>query len=135
MKGASRGSFVLLPSLRSEATESCPSVFRVVLYKLRDELTASREELVSVSKRHIELKRRVTKLSNERMRLFKVMADDYTWLRGRLEKQVGSFDTDVQAGFQGPTATRLSCSGRPDPGRPHPGAAVVALTAPVLTLC
>ena len=39
------------------------------------------------------------------MRLFDELAGDYTWLRGRLEKQVGSLDTDVLAGFQGPTAT------------------------------
>ncbi len=92
--------------IKEGETEDGQSVFRVVLYKLRDELTASREGLVAVSKRHIELKRGVTKLSNERMSRFKQMADDYTWLRGRLKKQVGSFDTDVLAGFQGPTATR-----------------------------
>ena len=85
-------------------TEDGQPVFRVVMYKLRDELTASREGLVEVEERHIEIKRQITKVSNERMELFKELADDYTWLRGKLERQVGSHNADVLAGFQAPTA-------------------------------
>lgn len=87
-------------------TEDGQPIFRAVIYSLRDGLTASREGLLEVEKRHIGLKRQVTKLSNERVQLFDEIAADYTWLRGNLEKQVGSHNTDVLAGFQAPTATR-----------------------------
>jgi hypothetical protein len=87
-------------------TEDGQPVFRVVLVKLRDELAASREGLAAAEERHIRLKRRVTKLSNERVQRFDELADDYTWLRGKLERQVGSLDTDALAGFQAPTATK-----------------------------
>lgn len=58
-----------------------------------DELAASREGLAAVEEHHIGLKRQITKASNERMRLFDELAGDYTWLRGRLEKQVGDLET------------------------------------------
>ena len=87
-------------------TEDGQPIFRAVIYSLRDELTASREGLLEVEKRHLRLKRRVTELSNERVVLFDRLAADYTWLRGTLEKRLGSDDADALAGFQAPTATR-----------------------------
>lgn len=78
--------------------------FLATLFALRGRLTASRRALSAAEQRHIEVERGITALVYEREDLFEELYDDYTWLRGALESYTGAFNTDVLAGFQGPTA-------------------------------
>ncbi len=78
--------------------------FLATLFAFRDRLAASRRELEEAEDRHIDLERKISGLVLEREDLFEELYDDYTWLRGNLEKFTGALNTDVLAGFQGPTA-------------------------------
>ena len=78
--------------------------FLATLFALRDRLAASRRELAAAERGHIELERGISGLVFEREDLFEELYDDYTWLRGNLEKYTGALNTDVLAGFQAPTA-------------------------------
>ena len=78
--------------------------FLATLFALRDRLAASRRALAAAEKRHIVVERKIAGLVEERQDLFEVLRDDYTWLRGNLEKLTGALNTDVLAGFQAPTA-------------------------------
>ncbi len=82
--------------------------YRAVLFSLRDELAASREELSAVELHHIDLKAQVTELAIEREQLHDDLGDDYTFLRGSLEKRAAGRKVSAQAGLQGPTAKKSS---------------------------
>lgn len=75
------------------------------LFTLRDDLGASREAVAEIEARNIRLLRRVTGLSNERATLLESLQNDYTWLRGHLEKLLGEGQAEVVGGIQRPTAT------------------------------
>ena len=83
-------------------------VYRAVLFSLRDELAASREELSAVEFRHIDLKGQITELAIEREQLHEELGDDYTFLRGSLERRDAGRKVSAQAGLQGPTAKKSS---------------------------
>ena len=89
-------------------TEDGEVNYRAVLFTLRDELAASREELSAVELKHIDLKAQVTELSVEREKLHEELAGDYTFLRGNLEKRAAGRKISAQAGLQGPTAQKSS---------------------------
>jgi hypothetical protein len=89
-------------------TEDGQVNYRTVLFTLRDELAASREELSAVELKHIDLKAQVTELSVERETLQEELAGDYTFLRGNLEKRAAGRKISAQAGLQGPTAQKSS---------------------------
>ena len=77
--------------------------FLLILYMLRDELASSREELASIEEDHIDVQREITASSKERAARLEDLESDYTWLRGNLEKLLGEGQSDLLAGFQGPT--------------------------------
>ncbi len=83
-------------------------VYRAILFSLRDELAASREELSAVEYQHIDLKGQITELAIERETLHEDLGDDYTFLRGSLEKRAVGRKVSAQAGLQGPTARKSS---------------------------
>ncbi len=87
-------------------TEDGESVYRVVLYNLRDELAASREGLSSIELEHIDLQQQITKLVIEREGLLHELQRDYTYVRGVLDKRLGGREADATAGVQGPTAQK-----------------------------
>ncbi len=82
--------------------------YRAVLFALRDELAASREELSAVEFHHIDLKSQITEHSIERERLHEELAADYTFLRGSLERRPEGRKISARAGLQGPTAQKSS---------------------------
>ncbi len=78
--------------------------FLAVLFALRDELAASREELSAVELRHIDLLDQITLLSLEREELFGSLQDDYTWLRGKFVRLLGKRKAGAVTGVEGTTA-------------------------------